>query len=120
MVELPGVADKLPENLSLGMRRRVALARAIATSPRYILYDEPTTGLDPITTDVISDLFCDLQKKLKVTSIIVTHDLKTAYKVSDRIAMLYKGQIVEVDTTENFKKSQNTYVRQFIEGVRAE
>jgi phospholipid/cholesterol/gamma-HCH transport system ATP-binding protein len=120
MVELNGVEDSLPENLSIGMRRRAALARAIATNPKYILYDEPTAGLDPITTDVISSLFCDLQKKLKVTSVIVTHDLKTAYKVSDRIAMLYQGTIVEVDKTEDFKNSKNPYVKQFIEGVKPE
>lgn len=118
MVELPGVEDKLPEELSIGMKRRVALARAIATSPQYILYDEPTTGLDPITTDVISDLFLDLQEKLKLTSIIVTHDLKTTYKVSGRIALLYNGIITEVSDTESFKKSDNPYVRQFIEGSK--
>jgi phospholipid/cholesterol/gamma-HCH transport system ATP-binding protein len=118
MVELRGVENKLPENLSIGMKRRVALARAIATSPKYMLYDEPTTGLDPITTDVISDMFIDLQKKIKATSVIVTHDLVTAYKVSDRIALLHKGVITEVSETEKFKNSDNPYVRQFIEGTR--
>lgn len=118
MVELPGVEDKLPENLSIGMKRRVALARAIATSPKYIFYDEPTTGLDPITTDVISDLFLDLQKKLKGTTIMVTHDLQTTFKISDRIALLYDGVIVEVSQTEDFKESSNPHIRQFIEGSR--
>ncbi|MFH1415246.1 MAG: ATP-binding cassette domain-containing protein [Elusimicrobiota bacterium] len=118
MVELRGVENKLPESLSIGMKRRVALARSIATSPRYIFYDEPTTGLDPITTDVISDMFLDLQNKLKLTSVIVTHDLQTAFKVSDRIALLHGGVIVEVDTAGNFRKSENPHVKQFIAGTR--
>ncbi len=118
MVNLKNVENKLPEDLSIGMKRRVALARAIATKPKYIFYDEPTTGLDPITTDVISDLFLDLQKKLKTTSVIVTHDLQTAYKVSDRIALLYSGEIVEVSSTAEFKRSENPYVQQFIEGSK--
>ncbi|MFC2048631.1 ABC transporter ATP-binding protein [Elusimicrobiota bacterium] len=115
MVNLPGVENKLPEDLSIGMKRRVALARAIATTPEYIFYDEPTTGLDPITTDVISDLFLELQKKLSWTSIIVTHDLRTAYKVSDRIALLHEGRITEVSNTEEFKSSTNVNVRKFID-----
>lgn len=118
MVGLSGREDELPEKLSIGMKRRVALARAIATQPRYILYDEPTTGLDPITTDVICDLFKEMREELKVTSVVVTHDLKTAFKVSDRIGLLYDGIIVEVDKTENFKKSENPYVRQFIKGSK--
>ena len=119
MVELPGVENKLPEDLSIGMKRRVALARAIATSPEYIFYDEPTTGLDPITTDIISDLFLDLQKKLKITSVIVTHDLQIAFKVSDRIALLHNGVIAELGTTEEFRKSDNPKVVQFIQGTRS-
>jgi phospholipid/cholesterol/gamma-HCH transport system ATP-binding protein len=118
MVELPGVENKLPEDLSIGMKRRVALARAIATSPKYIFYDEPTTGLDPITTDIISDLFLDLQKKLDITSVIVTHDLQIAFKVSDRIALLHNGVIAELGATEDFKKSTNPKVIQFIRGTR--
>ncbi len=118
MVGLDGTEDKLPESLSIGMRRRVALARAIATRPRYILYDEPTTGLDPITTDVVCDLFLELQKELDVTSVIVTHDLKTAYKVSSRIGLLYEGKIVAAYDTESFRKSDNPYVKQFIRGNR--
>ena len=118
MVGLSGTGDLLPESLSIGMRRRVALARAIATQPRYIFYDEPTTGLDPITTDVICDLFLELQEKLKVTSIIVTHDLKTAYKVSSRIGLLYAGKIVALDETARFINSDSPYVRQFIKGSR--
>jgi len=119
MVNLEGVESKLPEELSIGMKRRVALARAIATAPDYILYDEPTTGLDPITTGVITDMFLDLKDKLSVTSIMVTHDLETAYKVSDRLALLYEGKIAEVSDTETFKKSANPHVRDFIEGVKS-
>lgn len=118
MVGLSGWENELPEKLSIGMKRRVALARAIATEPRYILYDEPTTGLDPIITDVICDLFKEMRKELKATSVVVTHDLKTAFKVSDRIGLLYDGIIMEVAQTENFKNSDNPYVRQFIEGSR--
>lgn len=116
MVGLPGTGKLLPEKLSIGMRRRVSLARAIATQPRCILYDEPTTGLDPITTDVICDLFMDLQRKLNATSVIVTHDLKTAYKVSTRIGLLYEGRIVALDKTKDFINSDNPYVQQFIKG----
>lgn len=115
MVNLEGVEDKLPESLSIGMKRRVSLARSIATQPEYIFYDEPTTGLDPITTDVICRLFVDLQEDLGLTSVIVTHDIVTAYKVSDRIALIHEGRIVEVDSVEEFKKSSNGHVRNFID-----
>jgi phospholipid/cholesterol/gamma-HCH transport system ATP-binding protein len=115
MVRLEGVEDKLPESLSIGMKRRVSLARSIATEPKYIFYDEPTTGLDPITTDVICKLFLDLQKKLDITSVMVTHDIPTAYKISDRIALIHEGRIAEVDTVKEFKNSANEYVRNFID-----
>ncbi len=115
MVRLEGVEDKLPESLSIGMKRRVSLARSIATRPEYIFYDEPTTGLDPITTDVICNLFLDLQKELDITSVMVTHDISTAYKISDRIAFLHEGSIAEVDNAEEFKKSDNRHVRNFID-----
>ena len=118
LVGLSKTEDLLPESLSIGMRRRVALARAIATQPRYIFYDEPTTGLDPITTDVICDLFLELQRRLNVTSIIVTHDLKTAYKVSSRIGLLYAGKIVALEETDKFVNSDNPYIKQFIRGSR--
>ena len=90
----PDIGKLKPAELSGGMRKRVGLARAIAYEPDYILYDEPTTGLDPIMSDVINDLILALQKKLKVTSVVVTHDMNSAYKVSNRIAMLYQGKIV--------------------------
>ncbi len=118
MVGLAGVGDKLPENLSIGMKRRVALARAVATEPKYILYDEPTTGLDPITTDVICGIFTDLRKKLDITSVIVTHDIQTAEKVADRVGLLYSGKIIAADKTERFMKSESPYVRQFVRGSR--
>ncbi len=114
IVGLKGVENYLPEDLSIGMKRRVALARAVAAHPRYILYDEPTTGLDPIMTNVICKLFIDLQKKLDITSVIVTHDLTTAFRVSDRIGLLYNGVIIEVNEPSKFKNSNNEYVKKFL------
>ncbi|MGM0441042.1 MAG: ABC transporter ATP-binding protein [Elusimicrobiota bacterium] len=116
-VRLKGVEKKLPESLSIGMQRRVALARAIATKPRYIFYDEPTTGLDPITTEAICKLFVKLQENFNITSIMVTHDLTTAYKVSDRIGFLKDGEIIEVATVPEFKNSDNSKVQEFIQGA---
>jgi phospholipid/cholesterol/gamma-HCH transport system ATP-binding protein len=109
---------KMPSELSGGMRKRLALARAIALKPQILLYDEPTTGLDPVTSDVINDLIIDMQQKLGVTSVVVTHDMASAYKVSDRIAMLYEGRIIACDTTENIRNTDNPYVKQFITGQR--
>ena len=96
LVGLKDVEDKMPSELSGGMKKRVGLARAIAMDAAIILYDEPTTGLDPITADAINDLIVDLRKKLGVTSVAITHDMHSAYKISDRIAMLYKGEILEI------------------------
>ncbi len=98
------------------MKKRVALARAIAMNPRYILYDEPSTGLDPITADAINDLIIHLKRELKVTSIAVTHDMVSAYKISDRIAMLYNGKIEEIGTPDEIKNTRNPIVKQFITG----
>jgi phospholipid/cholesterol/gamma-HCH transport system ATP-binding protein len=98
------------------MKKRVGLARAIAMDAAIILYDEPTTGLDPITADSINDLIIDLRKKLGVTSVAITHDMHSAYKISDRIAMLYKGEILEVGTPDQIKNSPNPIVQQFITG----
>jgi phospholipid/cholesterol/gamma-HCH transport system ATP-binding protein len=114
----PEFRVKMPSELSGGMRKRVALARAIALNPEVILYDEPTTGLDPITGDVINDLIIDMQKKLGVTSVVVTHDMVSAYKVADRIAMLYNGTIIACGTPEEIRACTNPYVRQFITGKR--
>lgn len=116
LVGLEGIGQLMPAELSGGMKKRVALARAIATNPKYILYDEPSTGLDPIMADVINNLILDLQEKLNITSIVVTHDMVTAYKVSDRIAMLYQGRIEEIGTPEEIKETKNSVVRQFITG----
>ncbi len=116
LVGLKDVEDKMPSELSGGMKKRVGLARAIAMDAAIILYDEPTTGLDPITADAINDLIVDLKKKLGVTSVAITHDMQSAYKISDRIAMLYKGEIQEIGTPEQIKSTANPIVRQFITG----
>lgn len=116
LVGLSGIEDLPPSDLSGGMRKRVALARAICTDPKIVLYDEPTTGLDPIMSDAINDLIIRLQKKLGITSIVVTHDMKSAYKVGDRIAMLYNGAIVASGTPDQIKNSDNALVKQFITG----
>jgi len=115
---VPEFRTKMPSELSGGMKKRVALARAIALSPEILLYDEPTTGLDPITSDVINDLILDMQLKLGVTSVVVTHDMVSAFKVADRIAMLYKGRIIEIGTVEQIKETRNPFVKQFITGQR--
>jgi phospholipid/cholesterol/gamma-HCH transport system ATP-binding protein len=107
----------MPAELSGGMRKCVALARAICTRPEVILYDEPTTGVDPITADGINELIKNLHDKLKVTSIVVTHDMKSAYKVADRIAMLYNGKIIADGTPEQIQNSDNPVVHQFINGL---
>ncbi len=119
-VGLKEIENLKPSELSGGMKKRVGLARAIATEPRYILYDEPTTGLDPIKADLITDLILHLQKELKVTSIVVTHDMVAAYKVSNRIAMLYDGKIVEIGSPSDIQNTKNPIVRQFIEGKTEE
>jgi len=115
-VRLRDVLDKMPAELSGGMRKRVSIARAIINRPKVILYDEPTTGLDPITADRINDLIRSLQQELQVTSVVVTHDMANAYKVADRIAMLYHGEVIAVGTVDEIKNSDNPYVRQFIRG----
>ena len=116
LVDLPGVESKFPAELSGGMRKRVGIARAIALRPKYILYDEPTTGLDPVTSAVIDDLMVRMREKLGVTSIVITHDMKSAFSVGSRIAMLYQGQVRQVGTVEEIKRSTDPVVRQFIEG----
>jgi len=116
LVGLKGVEEKMPADLSGGMKKRVGLARAIAMDPQIILYDEPTTGLDPITADAINDLIVGLRKKLGVTSVAITHDMHSAYKISDRIAMLYKGEIQETGTPDEIKGTSNPIVKQFITG----
>jgi len=119
LVGLRHVEDLMPSELSGGMRKRVSLARAIAMEPEILLYDEPTTGLDPIMADVINELIVQMRKKLQVTSIAITHDMVSAYKIADRIAMLYEGKIIEVGTPQQNRESRNAIVQQFIQG-RAE
>jgi len=118
-VHLHGVDNKRPSELSGGMRRRVGFARAISLKPEILLFDEPTTGLDPVISDVIAELICEMDSKLGTTTVTITHDMKVAFKVADRVAMLHQGHIVEEGTPEEFQRSQNPIVRQFIEG-RAE
>ncbi len=114
VVGLEGVEDKMPAELSGGMKKRVGLARAIAIDPEIILYDEPTTGLDPANTKRINHLIVELQQLLKVTSIVVTHDLTSAYVVTNRLALLHRGRIVMVGTKEEFMSSELSAVRGFI------
>ncbi len=116
LVGLANIANHKPSELSGGMQKRVGLARAIASDPDIILYDEPTTGLDPITADQINDLIIHLQDVLNVTSIAVTHDMVSAYKIADNISMLMGGVVIETGTPTQIKKSKNEFVRQFISG----
>ena len=116
MVQLEGILDKKPAELSGGMKKRVGLARAIATEPKIILYDEPTTGLDPITADAINDLIISLKDELQVTGVAVTHDMVSAYKIADRIAMLHEGKIITVGTPDEIRNSSDERVQQFIHG----
>ncbi|HHT9138126.1 MAG TPA: ABC transporter ATP-binding protein [Candidatus Wunengus sp. YC60] len=116
LVGLSGIGKKMPDELSGGMKKRVGLARAIATEPDIILYDEPTTGLDPMTAQRINDLIIELQRKLGITTIVVTHDLHCVKTVSDRIAMLHEGKIVAVGTWQELVTSNIQVVQDFISG----
>jgi phospholipid/cholesterol/gamma-HCH transport system ATP-binding protein len=116
LVGLTGIERLKPAELSGGMRKRVAIARAVAVSPKYLFYDEPTTGLDPIMSDVINNLIVNLHQKLGTTSVTITHDMKSAYKISTRIAMLYEGRILAIDTPENIERTNNPVLKQFITG----
>jgi len=117
-VGLPTAGELYPAELSGGMKKRVGLARAIAMDPKYILYDEPTTGLDPIMADIIDSLIIDLGQTLDVTSIIVTHDIKSAFKVATRVAMLHRGKIFYDGSVDEIKNTDDPVVRQFIEGTK--
>jgi len=115
-VGLNDIEGLMPFELSGGMKKRVGLARAIAYGPEIILYDEPSTGIDPIRADSINDLINDLKRDLCVTSVVITHDMVSSYKVADRIAMLYEGRIIEIGTPAEIQASSNPIVRQFIHG----
>ncbi|MEJ7810272.1 MAG: ATP-binding cassette domain-containing protein [Gemmatimonadaceae bacterium] len=116
LVDLPNVRERFPAELSGGMRKRVGIARAIALRPKYILYDEPTTGLDPVTSAVIDRLMVRMRDKLGVTSVVITHDMRSAYTVGTRIAMLYEGAVRQVGTVSEIQHTHDPVVRQFIEG----
>ncbi|HEV8607482.1 MAG TPA: ABC transporter ATP-binding protein [Tepidisphaeraceae bacterium] len=116
MVGLSGIEKKMPGELSGGQKKRVALARAIALDPQLILYDEPTTGLDPIRADVINELIIKLQRELHTTSITVTHDMQSAFKIANRIVMLHEGKIIVDGTPDEIKNTTNPIVRRFVLG----
>jgi phospholipid/cholesterol/gamma-HCH transport system ATP-binding protein len=120
MVGLPDVGRKMPAELSGGQRKRVALARAIALDPEVILYDEPTTGLDPIRSDVINELIIKLQSEMHVTSVVVTHDMNSAFKVADRLVMLFEGKLIFDGTPDEIRASKNDTVRRFVLGEASE
>jgi phospholipid/cholesterol/gamma-HCH transport system ATP-binding protein len=117
LVELEGYEDRFPSQLSGGQRKRAGLARAIATEPKYLLYDEPTTGLDPVTTTVIDRLIVRMREELKVTSLVITHDMGSAHRIADRIGMLYQGVIRFMGTPEEIQACEDPVVRGFIEGI---
>ena len=116
-VGMEGSEKKYPAELSGGMKKRVGIARAIAVRPKYILYDEPTTGLDPVMTDSINKLISKLHTLENVTSIIVTHDMRTVYEVTDRVLMIDEGKIIFDDLSKKIKKSEDVVVRNFIQGI---
>jgi len=116
LVDLPDVNNRMPAELSGGMRKRVGIARAIALRPKYILYDEPTTGLDPVTAATIDLLMVRMREQLHVTGIVITHDMRSAYTVGTRIAMLYEGKVRATGTIKEIQESTDPVVRQFIEG----
>jgi phospholipid/cholesterol/gamma-HCH transport system ATP-binding protein len=117
VVGLPGIEHKMPAELSGGMRKRVSLARAVAEVPQVVLYDEPTTGLDPVNVRRISELIVDLRERLNTTAVVVTHDLASAYLVSDRMAMLAEGRVIAVDNTPQFRRSHNPTVHEFLSAM---
>ncbi len=120
LMEMEGTEGLMPSDLSGGMRKRVALARAIALEPEYILYDEPTTGLDPITAERINRLIRRMQTKFGVTSVVVTHEIYNAYMVADRLAMIHEGKILTSGTVEEIKKTEMPFVREFISNQAGE
>jgi len=116
LVGLKGVENKMPSELSGGMRKRVGLARAIALQPEIILYDEPTTGLDPLMADSVDKLILNTQRKLNLTSVVISHDIESAFKIADKIAMIDNGKIIEEGSPLEFKNSRNPHVQNFLKG----
>ena len=116
LVDLSGFEGRMPSELSGGQKKRAGLARAIATEPKYILYDEPTTGLDPVTTAMIDELIMRMADELKVTGLVITHDMQSAFRVSDRVAMLYDGRIRFEGTPDEMRATSDAIVKGFIEG----
>ena len=116
LVDLDGYEERLPSELSGGQRKRAGLARAIATEPTYLLYDEPTTGLDPVTTAVIDELIVRMSDELGVTGVVITHDMTSAFRISDRVAMLYDGRVRYEGTPDEVRACDDPIVRGFIEG----
>lgn len=114
LVGLEGVESRMPAELSGGMKKRVGLARAIALEPQIILYDEPTTGLDPIMTEAIDNLILEMQRKLNITSVVISHDIPSAFHIADQIAMVSEGKIIECGTPEAFRKSRHAVVQEFL------
>ena len=117
MVGLPGIENSMPNELSGGMKKRVSLARAIAFGPEIIFYDEPSSGLDPVMTDKINELIRHMQRSLQVTSVVVTHDMTSACHIADRIAMIYEGELIALDTVRNFKRLQDPRVQAFLKSL---
>jgi phospholipid/cholesterol/gamma-HCH transport system ATP-binding protein len=115
-VGLTGVTDKMPSELSGGMRKRVGLARAVALQPRIVLFDEPTTGLDPVMTEAINQLIIDAQRNFNLTCVVISHDIESIFKVGHRVAMLYEGKIIEYGTPEDVRASRDPVTRQFLAG----
>ncbi len=116
LVGLTGFENFYPHQISGGMKKRVALARAIALDPKIVFYDEPGAGLDPITASMIDQLILDLSRKLNMTSVVVTHEMKSAFRIADQVIMLHKGRVLQVGTAQEIQNSSDAYVRQFIEG----
>ena len=116
LVGLTGFEDFMPHQISGGMKKRVALARAIALDPKIVFYDEPGAGLDPITASMIDRLILDLSKKLNITSVVVSHEMKSAFRIADQIIVLHKGKVLQVGTADEIKNSKDSYVQQFIQG----
>lgn len=116
LVHLDGVETRRPSELSGGMRRRVGFARAISLEPAILLFDEPTTGLDPVISDIIAELIVEMDERLNTTTVTITHDMKVAFKIADKIAMIHRGRVIETGTSDEFRASQNPIVQQFIEG----